>query len=79
MEAITDPSTPAFLSGGGGFLSSPPPVLVPGKGRLIQLRLRRLLALEDRSSHSSALSLRWSSCRLLGSWWMFGSWWMRFR
>ncbi|KAJ4869179.1 Protein kinase domain-containing protein [Raphanus sativus] len=61
-----------FSSGGGCFLALPPPVRVPGLGKLTQLCLCRLLAPEDRDSHSSALSFwlwwlwRWSSCRYSG-------------
>ncbi|CAF2098904.1 unnamed protein product [Brassica rapa subsp. narinosa] len=41
MEAITDPSTPAFFREVEAPSASPPPVLVPGNGRLSLLRLHR--------------------------------------
>nr|VDD18391.1 unnamed protein product [Brassica oleracea] len=55
MEANLVPLTPAFLQEVDAPLAPPTLVLVPGKRKLSQFRLRRPLASEDRSSYSSTL------------------------
>ncbi|CAN7044363.1 unnamed protein product [Brassica rapa subsp. trilocularis] len=55
MEATLVPSSPAFLREVEVFSDPPMPASVPGKRRLTQLRLRRLLAPEGGSFQSYAL------------------------
>lgn len=55
MEANLVPLTPAFLQEVDAPLAPPTLVLVPGKRKLSQFRLRRPLASEGRSSYSSTL------------------------
>ncbi|WZY88666.1 hypothetical protein YC2023_045401 [Brassica napus] len=44
MDASLVPSSPAFLREVEAYADPPTPASVPGKRRLTQLRLRRLLA-----------------------------------
>lgn len=57
MEAITDPSTPAFLREVEAPSASPPLVLVSGEGEVFSAPSSPVLAPEGRGSHSSTLSV----------------------
>ncbi|KAF3539256.1 hypothetical protein F2Q69_00025017 [Brassica cretica] len=55
MEATLDPSSSVSFREVEAYLDPPSPILASGKGRLTQLRLRRLLVTESGGSQSSAL------------------------
>ncbi|CAN7124845.1 unnamed protein product [Brassica rapa subsp. narinosa] len=81
MEATLVPSSPVFFREVEAFSDPPTPASVPGKRRLTQLRLRRLLAPEGGGFQSYALSVMrpvvlwvvatssWCVKLSCGSWW----------